>query len=409
MKNYGDLAFRIYGPMTRHGFNILQSIQLLFSVGIIVTGNGQAISQVSRFRLCYAICSLIWAITGFLVGQVRTLKNYGWLANLAIWLNLLIMFISMGSMAYFPPNYHIATLGSAGAVTNVTSITPDPVTGEYPPVMHYAGLPGGNGLIGSLNGLMQAVYAYGGAQLFIEFMAEMARPRDFLRAMFGAEFFIWTVYLCYGSFVYYYQGQYAYQNAYQGVSNYPLQTVGNMLAVSSGIIAAGLYGNIGIKVMYNNVFIDIFGAPPLDSRNGKIMWSIIVPIYWSIAFILAAAIPDFAGLVSVVAAFAMMQFTYTFPAFLSLGFSIQRAALRDGEGFDPVTGRIIREDTGVRRWIRGFFTGNVLKNVWNVIYMLGALATAGLGAYAGIQGMIDAFQNTQVGSFTCQSPLNLNS
>jgi hypothetical protein len=32
---------------------------------------------------------------------------------------------------------------------------------------------------------------------------------------------------------------------------------------------------------------------------------------------------------------------------------------------------------------------------------------AGLGAYAAITGMIDAFKNPQVNSFSCRSPLDL--
>jgi hypothetical protein len=46
-KNYADLAFRIYGRGPRYVVNFLQSLQLLLSVGNIVIGNGQAISQVS--------------------------------------------------------------------------------------------------------------------------------------------------------------------------------------------------------------------------------------------------------------------------------------------------------------------------------------------------------------------------
>lgn len=70
--------------------------------------------------------------------------------------------------------------------------------------------PSDNGFIGAINGLMQGVYAYAGAQLFVEFMAELYRPRDFLKAMWGAQFFIYTCYMVYGSYVYYWQGQYAY-------------------------------------------------------------------------------------------------------------------------------------------------------------------------------------------------------
>ena len=207
LKNYGDLAFRLYGTIPRYVVNILQSIQLICGVGLIVISNGQAISQVSQFKLCYAICCLLWCIVGFFVGQVRTLAKYGWLANAAIWMNLMIMFISMGVIAHSLPNYSIAVLGSAGGATNVADITPDPVTGAYPPVKHYNGLPNPNSLIGSINGLMQGVYAYGGAQLFIEFMAEMKRPHDFIKAMWGAQFFIYTCYMVYGCYVYYFQGQ----------------------------------------------------------------------------------------------------------------------------------------------------------------------------------------------------------
>src|ERR1700727_2117774 len=50
-KNYGDLAFRTYGRPLRHIVNFLQALQLLISVGVIVIGNGQALSQMSKFRL----------------------------------------------------------------------------------------------------------------------------------------------------------------------------------------------------------------------------------------------------------------------------------------------------------------------------------------------------------------------
>ena len=100
MKNYGDLAFRLYGSFFRYVVNILQSVQLLAGVGLIVISNGQALSQVAKFKLCYAVCCLIWALVGFGVGQVRTLQKYGWLANAAVFVNLMIMFISMGKNTF---------------------------------------------------------------------------------------------------------------------------------------------------------------------------------------------------------------------------------------------------------------------------------------------------------------------
>jgi hypothetical protein len=31
---------------------------------------------------------------GMVVGQIRTLQRFGWLANFAVWINLLILFIA---------------------------------------------------------------------------------------------------------------------------------------------------------------------------------------------------------------------------------------------------------------------------------------------------------------------------
>lgn len=370
---------------------------------------------------------MIFVAVGFVIGQVRTLRNYGWLANTAVFLNLLVIFISMGVMvstliesfhykiltltfqAHTPPNYSVSILGSAGGAVDATTITPDK-NGKYPPIRHYNGLPDPNSLIGSLNGLLQGVFAYGGAQLFIEFMAEMRRPYDFIKAMWGAQFFIYSVYLIYGCYQYYWQGQYSFNPSYIGLSVYGWQAVCDALASIAGLIAAGLYGNIGIKVFYNNVMMDLFKAPPLTQRGGKILWMIIVPIWWSVAFVIAASIPDYFGFVSIISAATVIQFSYSFPPIIALGYNIHFYAMRShpDNGFDPTTGRITRNLTGWRRFVKGFWLGPWWENIAHVLYAGGSLATAGLGLYAAIVGMIDAFQIPQVNSFSCTSPLDLS-
>ncbi|CZR69010.1 related to neutral amino acid permease [Phialocephala subalpina] len=411
-RNYGDLGFRTWGTTARYVTNIIQALGLLLLLGQVTIQYGENISQVSKFKLCYIVCPVLFVCVGFFLTQIRTLKAYGWVANLAVWLNLLVIFISMGVMAHSDPNFAIATLGSAGSAVDATTITPDPTTGIYPPVMHYGGLPK-NSLVGSINGLLSGVLAYAGAQLFVEFLAEMKRPRDFIKAMWGAQFFIYCVYLIYGCYVYHFQGQYSFQPSYQGVSIYGWQTAGNMISLVAALIAAGLYGNIGIKVMYNNILIDIFNAPPLVTTRGKVLYACIVPIWWAVAFVIAAAIPDYFGFVSVISASCLLNLTYTLPPFFALGYDIQRHAIRteNGEGFDPATGQTIRNETTVQRWVRGFMSGGPLQvgiNCWHVIYFLASLSMCGLGMYAAVQGMIDVFKNPQVNSFSCRSPLNLN-
>lgn len=190
---------------------------------------------------------------------------------------------------------------------------------------------------------------------------------------------------------YYWQGQYSYQISYQGVSKYGLQTAGNMIGVISGLIAAGLYGNIGIKVLYNNVLMDLFGAPPLITKRGKMFYAMIVPIWWSIGYIIAAAIPDYFGFVSVISAATVMQFTYSFPPMIALAYDIRLNVMKStvGEGFNPQTGQITRRYSGMQYWIKGFFAGGTLQvamNIIHVLYAIGAWAMTGLGMYAAVMG-----------------------
>lgn len=187
LRTYGDLSYRIFGKWARHGTNILQSIQLLCNVGVIVIQNGQSLSQVAKFKLCYVICCLIFAILGFFIGQIRTLQKFGFIANSAIWLNLLVIFITMGVGANSLPNYDAVATSAGAAIEGAGG--PPLVTqladGSWPKVQTSGGLPVSSNFSAAVVGLMQAVYSYGGAMLFTEFMSEMRRPVDFIKAMWG--------------------------------------------------------------------------------------------------------------------------------------------------------------------------------------------------------------------------------
>ena len=164
-----------------------------------------------------------------------------------------------------------------------------------------------------------------------------------------------------------------------------------MISLIAALIAAGLYGNIGIKVFYNNILMDIFNAPPLITRRGKIYYAAIVPVWWIIAFIIAAAIPDYFGFVSIISASFLLNLTYTLPPLFAVGYDMQNNAHREseGEGFDPITGQVTRHGTTTQRWMRGFVSGGPLRvaqNVWHVIYFFASLSMCGLGMYAAIVG-----------------------
>ncbi|KAK8009810.1 hypothetical protein PG990_008775 [Apiospora arundinis] len=404
VRSFGDLGYRLYGPWMRYLFNFMQAVQLLLLVGLNIIMSGESLSQASRFQVCFTVCCLICALVGMVAGQVRTLQKLGWLANAAVWINLLCIFITMGAVANYPPNYTGAG-ASAGAVIDGGALIHPDADGIFPPVQTSGGLPHSDSFAGSISGAMQAVFSYGGSMLFPEFMAEMKRPKDFLFAMWAAQAFIYFWYMFHGLFVYGYQGQYSINPSYLGVSEYRLQTAANAFAMVSILIAACLYGNIGIKVIYNNIFMEWFQAPQLTRRPGKIAFAVLIPIYWAIAYAIAAGIPNFSGLTAVVTAICVLQFTYTFPPLLSIAFYLRKHAMIDGDGFDPATGRTMRADTGLSRLRRGL-ARRWFVNVGNLFYTLGALALAGLGAYSSIEVLKEAFANGSSSSYVCKSPLD---
>ena len=118
-----------------------------------------------------------------LFGQIRTLAKLGYLANFAVWLNLIVIIATMAVVAHTGPNYVAADkayqIGHEAIVTT-------------------GGPPSAVGFQGQIVGLMQAVYSYGGAMLFVEFMAEMKRPFDFWKGMLCAQTFIYAVYMFFG-------------------------------------------------------------------------------------------------------------------------------------------------------------------------------------------------------------------
>ncbi|KAF1957239.1 hypothetical protein CC80DRAFT_40790 [Byssothecium circinans] len=395
VRNYGDLAFRVFGTWARYLASILQSFQFFMNVALIIVTSGQSLAQIATGIngtgfLCFVLAQAILAIVCCVFGQIRTLQRLSWLSNFAIWLNVFVIVMTMVVTNKYPPNYEAAEIAN--------NVKPGPIVTS-------ADWPEGLELRNYINALMNCVFAYGGATLFNEFMAEMRRPMDFWKALICAQVFIYCCYLVMGMVVYSAQGQFTYPVAYQGIpfNAYTWQTVGNALSLISILIAGILYGNIGVKVIYASVMRDMFGFPPLESKKGKIVWIVLVPIYWSLAFVLAAAVPQIANMTAFVGALCILQFSYTFPPLLKVAYNVQKDAILSEEIFDPATGQTQRADAGVKRWVRGYMK-KPLWNTFDLLYGLAALATAGLGIWASSTSMKEQFKTSKVTAFTCKNP-----
>lgn len=123
--------------------------------------------------------------------------------------------------------------------------------------------------------------------------------------------------------------------------------------------------------------MEVFNFPPLYKTKGRIAWYIMGPLYWILAFIVAAAVPNLGGLVSFIGGLFALNFTYSFPVILYLGYRVTDGAKLEGEGFDQYTGVTTQHDKGVKRLMRGFMKTWYI-NIPLVIFILASLACSGM-------------------------------
>lgn len=117
------------------------------------------------------------------------LGKLGHLGHFPISLNVIIVVSTMAVTAHMLPNYT--------AANTAYMINPGPI-------LTTAGPPEGVAFQDQVAGLMQAVYSFGGAMLFVESMSEMRRPFDFCKGMIRAQTFSCLCYTLFGIHVYSY-------------------------------------------------------------------------------------------------------------------------------------------------------------------------------------------------------------
>ena len=406
IRTFSDLAARVVVPWFRYPFGLLQFIQMILNCGLLLLSTAQSVSQmlvVNRGgdHFCFTVDILVWGLLCMIMGQIRSLGRFAHIANSAVWMNIAICIITMVGVAVGGPYYGIfEQYGQGAPYFQPSSYIPLPIK-------QYAIVPGN--ISDKIAGMNNMVFAWGGATIFCEVMAEMKRPMDFWKGMLCAQSLILVVYLFYGLFVYAYNGQFSYVTANMAIGSIGLQNAGNVLTIITGIIAMVLYGNIGIKVIYQGFLLTDFDFSSLTSRKGTFAWAGFVVVYWAIAYILGTAIPSISALVAIVGAFCILNFSYTFP-FL-FGFCLlcrQDAALADN--FDAKTLTVEKADSYREwsRWKRALGYGGIYRTSIKVslfLLFLASLATCGLCSYSAISGAIAVYQTNPAQPFTCTSPV----
>lgn len=161
-----------------------------------------------------------------------------------------------------------------------------------------------------------------------------------------------------------------------------------------------------MKTVYVEVLQELFNMPHISTKRGRWMWYALGPLYWIIAFLIAAAVPNLNFVVNFVGGLFSLNFTYSLPGIVFVGWSVKDGAKLPGEGFDPVTGVTTQLDHGFKRYVRGFMK-RWHVNTFCTLYFLAGIACSGMGTWAAIEGLISIFGpgGTVATSYGCASPV----
>lgn len=324
-------------------------------------------------------------------GQIKSFRSFAWFTNINIWLNIAMMIIIMVASGIYDPVPGQSNHDDLSEPKITTGWIPDYTKSDW-----YL----------QVQGVQLAVFAYGGAMIFTEFMAEMRRPRDFWKAALCGQAFCYLMYMLFGLFVYGMQGQYTAILPSLNFDNYPIQLVCNVIGLISTAVATVLYANVGVKLIYHNILRSYFRAPTLTSKRGGYIWSFLVIFYWAIAWVIGSAIPNISALSTLIGAACILQFTYTFPPLLLLGWWMQKDAC---EGDNPWEPGMAKWQNRIDTWRQGSRWKRGLRKYWYAkvflfLLFLASLSLCGLGMYAGIEGAIEAYNKGSTSAYSCRAP-----
>jgi len=221
----------------------------------------------------------------------------------------------------------------------------------------------------------------------VEIMAEMKDPREFRVSFLWGMVVVITLYLSFGLGMYAIQGVYSANPANQGLTPFAPQTALNIVTVLTLVISGFLYANCGCKIIYANILVDLFHAPPLNSRKGAMWWVITTFFFWWSAFVLAEVVPQFSAFTGIVSSIVMMQFSYILPAFMN----VMHEWAEDGEKH------------GASSWV-SYMTRLWYQKIWDIVLILASLTLSGMGAWGSVETLISALNTGSTSIFGCNGP-----
>ncbi|KAL6362268.1 hypothetical protein LRP88_04346 [Fusarium phalaenopsidis] len=275
-----EAMFLIFGRVGRELVSIAFVLYLIFATGSGMLGISIGLNAVSTHAICTSAFVAIAAVATICFASIRTLSRISWLGVVGLICLLIAVFM----------------------VTIAVGVQdrPDAAPTEGPWKSDYK-LVGNPSFTEGMSAIGAFIFAYSGPPSFFALVGEMRDPRQYRRAMVTCQTVVTITYIIVAIVVYYYCGSY--------VASPALGSAGKTIKrIAYGIAIPGLLAStsIGTHIVSKWFFVRILRDTKHLSSNTLVHWGTWLGLIVAISitsYVIAAAVPVFNGLVSVIGSF----------------------------------------------------------------------------------------------------------
>lgn len=276
--NMADAGEVMAGRVGREILGGAQILFLVFVMGSHILTFRIMMNTITSHGTCTIVFSIVGAIVCFVCTLPRTLKKVSHMAIASFISILLAVMVTMIGVGVERP-------GSGKVDMTVQS-----------------------NLYLGFGAVTNIIFAYAGHVSFFSFMSELHTPESYPKALFLLQAVDTSTYLIVALVIYRYAGPDVASPALGSTSPLP-RKIAYGVAIPTIVVAGVIYGNVAAKYVYVRCFR---GTDRMrrEGWSGFGLWALIVLALWTVAWLVAEAVPVFNDLLSLASRLFASWFTY---------------------------------------------------------------------------------------------------
>ncbi|KAE8375604.1 transmembrane amino acid transporter protein-domain-containing protein [Aspergillus bertholletiae] len=273
-----DAGEILLGRFGREFLGTAQLVFLVFIMGSHILTFTVMLNTLTEHGTCSIVFGVVGLVLSFIFTIPRTLKKVSWLSIssfISIMAAVLITMIAIGIQR--PGDGHIDVTVDTSLYKGFLAVT-------------------------------NIVFAYAGHVAFFGFISEMETPTDYPKTLYLLQATDTIMYTVTALVIYRYGGKDVSSPAL-GSTSPLISKIAYGIAIPTIVIAGVINGHVACKYIYVRIFRN---TDRMQKRNLVSIgsWIVIALVLWTLAWIIAEAIPVFNNLLSLITALFASWFTY---------------------------------------------------------------------------------------------------